>query len=87
MKVLKASMDTQMPIFWLFKQVVGFLASCFFIAVGLHVLIRAYQSSDALIFLVLFFSSNFIILLSATMGFVFGYRLHKYWKETGSDAE
>jgi hypothetical protein len=48
------------------------IVSCFFLLFGVHVLIAAYQLTDPFSFVMAFFASNLIILISAalTLGFV-----------------
>jgi hypothetical protein len=48
------------------------MAGCFFILFGVHVLIAAYELKDPFLFVMTFFASNLIILISAvlTLGFV-----------------
>ncbi|MFH1243149.1 MAG: hypothetical protein V1689_12410 [Pseudomonadota bacterium] len=60
-------------IFWWIRQVILTLAGCFFLIFGIHVLKAAYQLEDPGYFVMAFFASNLIILISATLllGFVF----------------
>ena len=48
------------------------IVGCFFLLFGVHVLIAAYQLTDPFSFVMAFFASNLIILISAalTLGFV-----------------
>ncbi len=57
---------------WWVRQIALVVASCFFIAFGIHVLILAYQQENPFSFIMTFFASNLIILISATLliGFV-----------------
>jgi len=53
--------------FWWIRQVVLSLASCAFLFFGIQLLIGAYRLKDPSWFIMLFFSSNLIILISATI--------------------
>ena len=53
--------------FWWIRQVVLLLAGCLFLFFGIQLLIGAYQLKDPSWFIMLFFSSNLIILISATI--------------------
>lgn len=57
----------------------GFLiiAGCFFILFGVHVLIAAYQLKDPFLFIMTFFASNLIILISAVLTLGFAIRLFR----------
>ena len=59
-------------ILWWIRQVVLILAACFFLLFGIHLLISAYQFKDPFSFIMTFFASNLIILISATLmiGFI-----------------
>lgn len=58
--------------FWWIRQFVLVLASCFFLLFGINLLIAAYGLENPHWFLMTFFASNLIILISATLllGFV-----------------
>jgi len=62
-------------IFWLIRQVVLILIGAFFLYYGVQMLISSYDLKDPFIFIMTFFASNFIILISATLVFVFTYRI------------
>jgi hypothetical protein len=47
---------------------------------GIHVLISAYKIKDPFAFMLSFFASNFIILISATLLIAFAIRLAQYRK-------
>ncbi len=55
------------PIPWLAAQVVLALIAIFFILFGINLLYMAYQITDPFSFIMTFFASNFIILISATL--------------------
>jgi len=62
-------------IFWLIRQVVLILIGAFFLYYGVKLLISSYELKDPFIFIMTFFASNFIILISATLVFGFTYRI------------
>lgn len=62
-------------IFWWIRQVVLILIGAFFLYYGVQLLISAYDLKDPFIFIMTFFASNFIILISATLVFGFAYRI------------
>ncbi len=62
-------------IFWLIRQVVLILIGAFFLYYGVQLLISSYDLKDPFIFIMTFFASNFIILISATLVFGFTYRI------------
>jgi len=55
------------PIPWLAAQVVLALIAIFFILFGINILYMAYQITDPFSFIMTFFASNLIILISATL--------------------
>ena len=65
-------MDFMGTIFWWIRQAALVLLGAFFLYFGIQVLISAYALEDPFNFLMTFFASNFIILISATLivGFV-----------------
>ena len=62
-------------VFWLIRQVVLILIGAFFLYYGVQLLISAYDLKDPFVFIMTFFASNFIILISATLVFGFTYRI------------
>lgn len=72
-------------LFWWVRQALLTLAACFFLLFGIHVLISAYTLKDPYSFIMTFFASNLIILISATLllGFVLRMiRVYRLSKET-----
>jgi len=67
-------------VFWWLRQVILVLAGCFFLTFGIHVLIAAYQLKDPYSFIMAFFASNFIILISATLILGFVLRMIKVYR-------
>jgi len=62
-------------IFWWIQQVVLISIGAFFLYYGVQLLISSYDLKDPFIFIMTFFASNFIILISATLVFGFTYRI------------
>ena len=58
--------------FWWIRQVILVLVGCFFLFFGISILIAAYKLKDPFSFLMTFFASNLMILISATLvlGFI-----------------
>jgi len=67
-------------VFWWIRQVLLILAGCFFLVFGIHILIAAYGLKDPYSFVMTFFASNFIILISATLVFGFIMRMIKVYR-------
>lgn len=59
------------------RQGLLLIAGCFFILFGVHVLIAAYQLKDPFLFVMTFFASNLIILISAVLTLGFAIRLFR----------
>ncbi len=57
------------------KYILLILVSCFFLFFGIQVLLAAYDLKDPFTFLMTFFASNFMILISATFVVVFVMRI------------
>ncbi len=55
------------PIPWWATQIVLALIAIFFILFGINILYMAYQINDPFSFIMTFFASNFIILISAAL--------------------
>ncbi|MDF1591989.1 MAG: hypothetical protein P1P89_10780 [Desulfobacterales bacterium] len=64
--------------FWI-KHIFIILLSCLFLLFGIQILIAAYKLDDPFSFILTFFASNFIILISATLIFVFIYRIKIFY--------
>ncbi len=72
--------------FWWIRQIFFIVVSIFFVLFGVHVLVSAYGLRDPFSFVLTFFASNLIILISLTMLFVF---IMQIWKtgKSGKDTE
>ena len=53
--------------FWVIRQVLLILVGCFFFAFGVSVLIESYGLKDPFSFVLTFFASNLMILISAAI--------------------
>ena len=62
-------------IFWWIRQIVLLLLGSFFLYYGIELLISSYSLDDPYTFIMTFFSSNFIILISAALVIGFAYRM------------
>jgi uncharacterized membrane protein len=63
--------------YWWMRQVSLIAVGCFFVIFGVHLLIATYRLKDPFTFILTFFASNFIILISATLVIVFIFRIKK----------
>lgn len=66
------------PYIWWAKQIILVLIGFFFFLFGIQILISAYQLKDPFSFIMTFFASNLIILISAAMIISFIYRMVLY---------
>ena len=62
-------------VFWWLRQIVLISISAFFLYFGIRLLVSAYELNDPFTFLMTFFASNFIILISAALMIGFAYRM------------
>ena len=62
-------------LFWWLRQIVLISVGAFFLYFGIRLLISAYELNDPFTFLMTFFASNFIILISGTLMIGFAYRM------------
>ncbi len=72
---------------WWFFQILMINVSIFFIIFGIDLLIGAYSINNPFTFIMIFFSSSFIILISLTLllGFIIKIvRMYKYLKKERS---
>jgi len=67
------------------KMIILIVVSLFFLAVGIELLISAYRLNDPFSFVMVFFASNLMILISAALCLGFVLRLKRSW--TGRPAE
>jgi membrane protein implicated in regulation of membrane protease activity len=73
-------------IFWWICQVILTLAGSFFLFFGIHLLIAAYRLKNPFWFIMTFFASNLIILISATILVGIIYRMIRF-RRRGSDGD
>jgi hypothetical protein len=75
-------------IFWWIRQVVLILIGAFFLFFGVQLLISAYGLKDPYTFIMTFFASNFIILISAALIIGFAYRMVTAYRQSrNTDSE
>ena len=74
-------------IFWWIRQVILSLAGCFFLIFGIQVLKAAYQLEDPGYFVMTFFASNLMILISATLLLGFVFRMVRAFKRSKDNQE
>ena len=68
-------------IFWWVRQILLFLVAGFFLYYGIEMLIFAFGLKTPQNFLMTFFASNFIILISAALIVGFTYRIYRWLKK------
>lgn len=69
-------------LFWWLRQIVLISVGAFFLYYGIRLLISAYQLEDPFTFLMTFFASNFIILISAALMIGFAYRMITAYRQS-----
>lgn len=67
-------------LFWWLRQIVLISVGGFFLYYGIQLLISAYGLEDPYSFIMTFFASNFIILISATLIIGFAYRMVRVYR-------
>ena len=70
------------PILWWVTQIILLALAVFFIIFGIDLLYTAYQLREPFSFIMTFFSSNLIILISATLLFSFVWRIVSHIRKT-----
>jgi hypothetical protein len=68
--------------FWWIRQVILVLVGCFFLFFGINILIAAYKLKDPFSFVMTFFASNLMILISATLVLGFIIRMVRVYKQS-----
>jgi hypothetical protein len=69
-------------LFWWIWQIILISVGAFFLYFGIRLLISAYELNDPFTFLMTFFASNFIILISSTLIIGFAYRMIKAYRQS-----
>ena len=69
-------------LFWWIRQIVLISISAFFVYFGIRLLISSYELNDPFSFLMTFFASNFIILISGTLIVGFAYRMIRVYRQS-----
>jgi len=72
------------PYIWWVKQIILTLAGLFFLFFGLQILIAAYKLNDPFSFIMTFFASNLIILISSALIAGFVYKMIAQYKKMTS---
>ncbi|MCD6304921.1 MAG: hypothetical protein J7M32_01380 [Deltaproteobacteria bacterium] len=72
-------------IFWWLRQSLLTLAACLFLTFGIHVLISAYRLKDPYSFIMAFFASNLMILISAALILGFVIRMVRVYRALKAD--
>ena len=75
---------------WWIKQILLIVVGGFYLYFGVHLLIASYQLNNPFSFLLTFFASNFIILISAALLIGFVYRLvvaYRFLKNINSNSK
>jgi len=73
------------PVFFWVRHIFLTLLSVFFIIFGVQVLLAAYRLDTPFAFIMTFFASNFIILISTTLMLVFILRMKKFFNSDTKD--
>jgi len=71
-------------LFWWIRQIVLISVSAFFLYFGIRLLISAYELNDPFAFLMTFFASNFMILISGTLIVGFVYRMITAYRQANN---
>jgi hypothetical protein len=69
-------------LFWWIRQIVLILLGAFFLFFGIQLLISSYGLKDPYAFIMTFFASNFIILISAALIIGFAYRMITVYRQS-----
>jgi hypothetical protein len=69
-------------LFWWMRQIILISVGAFFLYFGIRLLISAYELNDPFTFLMTFFASNFIILISGTLIIGFAYRMFTVYRQS-----
>ena len=70
------------PIPWWVTQIILSFLAIFFIIFGIDLLYMAYQLNEPFSFIMTFFASNLIILISAALLFSFIWKIVRYIRKT-----
>ena len=68
--------------YWWIRQIILVAIGAFYLYFGIQVLISAYSLNDPFSFVLTFFASNFIILISAALLVGFVYRMVTYYRQS-----
>lgn len=73
------------PVFFWVRHIFLTLLAVFFILFGVQVLLAAYRLDNPFAFIMTFFASNFIILISITLLLVFILRMKKFYNSDANN--
>ena len=73
------------PVFFWVRHIFLALIAVFFIIFGVQVLMAAYRLDDPFAFIMTFFASNLIILISSTLLLVFILQMKKFYNSDTND--
>jgi dolichyl-phosphate-mannose--protein O-mannosyl transferase len=68
-------------LFWWIRQAGLTLIGCFFLLFGINILMLAYDQNDPFTFIITFFASNLIILISLALTIGFVCRMVRVYKQ------
>ena len=67
--------QTGVSTYWWIRQIILILIAGFYLVLGIQLLVSAYRLNDPPTFILTFYASNFMILISATLLVGFSYRM------------
>jgi hypothetical protein len=67
--------QTGVSTYWWIRQIILILIAGFYLVFGIQLLVSAYRLNDPATFILTFYASNFMILISATLLVGFSYRM------------
>ncbi|MCK4984842.1 MAG: hypothetical protein KAS40_04955 [Desulfobacterales bacterium] len=67
--------QTGVSTYWWIRQIILILIAGFYLVLGIQLLVSAYRLNDPPTFILTFYASNFMILISATLLVGFIYRM------------
>ena len=67
--------QTGVSTYWWIRQIILTLIAGFYLVLGIQLLVSAYRLNDPPTFILTFYASNFMILISATLLVGFSYRM------------
>ena len=83
----KLKLISMSEISWWIRWLILLLIGLFFLHFGIHLLIVAYKLNDPALFIMTFFASNLIILISATLVIGFVCQMWRLYKKSSADTD